>query len=602
MTNGRFFSRSGLGPSLFLLLAMGAASSLSACGDDEGGDGDGGSGGSSGSLSGPSSGPGQGPGQGPGNGGGDPGAGAGSSSGDPTSSSSGIGPGAGGGVNPPPPACDAAPNGGQPAPAAPQLVATLTDRWHEAYLGSPVVADLDADGTKEIVAARDGLVHGWHLDNSIVFAAEVDGRNWAGTVVADLRPEIPGLEVAQSSGDGIFVFDAQGNAVPGFPFHWRGELRSLAAGDIDGDGSLELVAVTTSDLEENGQVDIVIAVHADGSVVGGFPPNTTGASGCDDACYTHAGFDQNVALGDVDGDGVADVAAMQDNAYNSLHKGDGFAFDCAPMFNDRTKFLGVRGLHDYALAQQGYGDDSALQAHHTNTAPAIADIDGDGVGELVFTASVQDIGQSNYEMGVALWVLKPDGTRPAAWTEPFYVPTFLSGQWDYGENMVAITNQVTVADMFPDRPGPEMIFAGFDGRIHAVDSARQEIWSFAYTTRDDQGTGGVLVVDLSGDGVPEVIFASYAMASDVSSLFVLDAGGNVVSTTPIPGRGSMAVPTIDDVEGDGQLEILLNLKGEQDDDGDPQVVVYTVPGSSPNCMLWPTGRANYRRDGWIVPG
>jgi len=37
------------------------------------------------------------------------------------------------------------------------------------------------------------------------------------------------------------------------------ELRSLAAGDIDGDGALELVAVTTSPIEGGGQRDIVLA-------------------------------------------------------------------------------------------------------------------------------------------------------------------------------------------------------------------------------------------------------------------------------------------------------------------------------------------------------
>ena len=32
--------------------------------------------------------------------------------------------------------------------------------------------------------------------------------------------------------------------LPGFPFHWRGELRSLAAGDIDddGDGAADIFA------------------------------------------------------------------------------------------------------------------------------------------------------------------------------------------------------------------------------------------------------------------------------------------------------------------------------------------------------------------------
>src|SRR4029453_6008439 len=108
------------------------------------------------------------------------------------------------------------------------------------------------------------------------------------------------------------------------------ELRSLAAGDIDADGRLELVAVTTSPLEGGGQRDIVIAVELHGNEGDGFPANPTGASGCDENCFVTGGYDQNLALGDVDGDGDQDILAPQDNAYVSLHDGTGRAFDANP--------------------------------------------------------------------------------------------------------------------------------------------------------------------------------------------------------------------------------------------------------------------------------
>jgi hypothetical protein len=517
-----------------------------------------------------------------------------------TSTTSGTG---GGGITPPPPACAAATSGGTASVAAPELIASLGDKWHEAWLASPVVADLDGDGTREILAARHGLVLGWHLDGSVVFRQEVDGRCWASPVVADLRPDLPGLEIAQASADKIYAWRADGTALPGFPYTFRGELRSLAAGDIDGDGQLELVSVTTQNLSANGQRDIVIAVRADGSTLPGFPPNTSGASGCDDACYVYNGYDQNIALGDVDGDGRLDVFATQDNAYNSLHDGAGRAFDSAPIFTTTTKFMGVRGLHAYAEAQQGYADDeaTALQAHHTNTAPAIADLDGDGVGELVYVASVQNAAQDQRELGVALWVLKNDGTRPAAWVEPFHVPGYLSGLWDYGEtNIVAITNQVTVAELDSDRPGPELIFAGFDGRIHAVDSQRNALWSITYTTSPVVATGGVVVADLSGDGSPEIVFTTYSTDVGAGELIVLDAGGNVQHRVALPGRGAMPVPTIADADGDGTLDLVVSLKDAEQ--GQPQVLVYRVPGSEANCVLWPTGRGSYLRQGYVPPG
>jgi hypothetical protein len=516
----------------------------------------------------------------------------------------GVAPGSAGtgAVAPPPPACKAAPAGGGATVAAPELIAELGDEWHEAWLASPAVADLDGDGTPEIVAARHGRVLGWHADGSVVFKQDVGGRCWASPVVADLRPDLPGLEIAQASGDKIYAWRPDGSALPGFPYTFRGELRSLGAGDVDGDGAIELVSVTTQNLEAGGQRDVVVAVDPDGSVVPGFPPNTTRASGCDDACYVYNGYDQNVAIGDVDGDGRSDIFATQDNAYNSLHDGTGRAFDCAAEFEGKTKFMGVRGLHDYAEARQGYADDeaTALQAHHTNTAPAIADVDGDGVGELVYVASVQNAAQDRRELGVALWVLKPDGSRPGPWAEPLHVPGYLSGLRDYGENnIVAVTNQVTVADLDPGRAGPELVFAGFDGRIHAASAQREELWSFEYTRSDQVATGGVVVADLSGDGAPEIVFNTYSTEEGRGELFVLDAGGNLAHRLALPGRGAMPVPTLADADGDGTLDVVVSLKDSSR--GEPQVLVYRVPGARDNCLLWPTGRANLLRNGYVPP-
>lgn len=487
----------------------------------------------------------------------------------------------------------------------PTLTHTIADRWHEGWLASPAVADLDEDGIVEVILPRDELLMVWHLDGSggstEVWRAATGGRIWSSPVVVDLVASRPGLEVAVASRGQIFAFDATGAALPGFPADGVDELRSLAAGDIDGDGALELVAVTSSPIEGSGQRDIIVAIEANGSAVQGFPANTTGVSGCDGACYVTGGYDQNITLGDVDGNGVVDIFATQDNAYLSLHDGTGRAFDAAPIFDDRTKFLGIRMMVDYRLAQQGYADDEAVdeQGHFTNSAAAIADLDGDGTGELIVLGSVQNTAQNDRERGVALWVMRNDGTRPAAWEAPPRMADYVWGLWDGGDNVVGITNQVSIADLDPDRPGPEMVFAGFDGRIWAVDAAAQPIWSHPYTDRMEVGTGGVVIADLSGDGVPEIIFTTYSTSAGNSALFILDAAGDRHHEIPLPDRGAMPVPTVADADGDGVLDIIVSTKGGAD--GMPQGLVYSVPGSSANCLPWPTGRGNYRRDGYLPP-
>ncbi len=497
-------------------------------------------------------------------------------------------------------ACAVSSTGGAPKTSVPVLTTTLKERWHEAWLASPAVADLDGDGLNEIIIPRGNRVVVWRPDGSIKWGVDAGtGRIWASPVVANFIGDAK-LEVVVAARSQIYMFTADGRLAPGFPVTWRDEIRSVAAGDLNGDGKPEIVAVTTNALAANGQRDIILAISANGTKLPGWPPNTTGTAGCDDKCYVTGGYDQNVAIGPIDGDTRMDVFVGQDNAYMSWHHGTGVAFPASPVFPSRKTVLGLRFFLDYSLAKQGWSPNQTvdLQAHMTNTAPAIADIDGNGINELVFVSSVQNAAQTNRLKGVALWAVNKDGTRPAAWQAPFHVPTYLSGLKDLGAtNIVAATNQVSIADFSATIPGLDMVFAGFDGRIHLVGADRRERWSYQYTTRTDVLTGGVAIADLSGDGIPEVVFTSYSTAVGVSHLFILNSTGALQAKVPLPGRGAMPVPTIADVNRDGTLDIVVSLKNGED--GVRSALVYRVPGSSTNCLPWPTGRGNYLRNGYF---
>ncbi len=507
-----------------------------------------------------------------------------------------AGAGGGGEPLPPVPSCQTAPGGGSAEVAEPELVLTLSQRWEEGWLGSPAIADIDADGTNEILMPRGSRMVAFNADGSIRWSFDdADGRIWASAIAADFRDD-ERLEIAFAARDQIYLLDADGELAPGFPVAWEDEMRSIAAGDVDGDGQLDIVVATTN----GGPDDVIHAFGANGAPISGFPPLASGTSGCqiDDRCYLAGAYDQNLAVGDLDGDGRHDVVAPHDNAYVSIHQGTGEAFDAHSMFPS-AKTPGVRYLHDLAAAQQGWADDeeTALQAHFTNTPPAIADLDGDGSTEVILLASVQNAAQSDRLKGVALWVVRPDASRLEDWMEPVHFADYRGGLWDLGDNIVGATNQVAVADLDATRDGLEVVFAGFDGQIHAVDAQGEPLWQISYTTQDTVLTGGVVIADLSGDGIPEVVFGSYGTEDGDGALFVLDAAGNLLHGLPLPRRGAMAVPSIGDVDGDGQLEIAVSLKDAEDHEECARV--YTVPGSSDNCLLWPTGRGNLLRNGWV---
>ena len=494
-------------------------------------------------------------------------------------------------------ACPAASGGGSATVRAPVMRLALRDQGDESWLAAPAVADLDRDGRMEIVAGRGDRVVVWRAAGARAWAAAPgSARVWAPPVVGDFTGDAS-LEVVAAAGDRVVMYTAAGAVVQGFPVRLRDEVRALAAGDLDGDGRPEIVAASTTTAGSGAREDVLTAWRANGTVVTGFPPNATGTSRCDSACDIAGAFDQNLALGPLDDDARMDVVAPADNAYISWHRGSGEAFPVASgMFRGVTRSPGLRFFTDLANVGQGYAsnESTAEQAHFTTTAPAIADLDGNGTREIIALGSIQNASQSDRRRGVGLFVVNPDGTRPAAWSAPLQVRTYLAGLEDFGDtNVVATTCAVAVADLDASAPGLEMVFAGYDGRLWCAGADRTMRWSFAFTTAANQTTAGAVIADLSGDGRPEVIFATYSTAQNTSALYVLDARGAMLHRVALPGRGSMSAPAVADVDGDGALDLVVSLKDAAPD----ELRVFSVPGSSTNCAPWPMGRASLLRDG-----
>jgi len=132
---------------------------------------------------------------------------------------------------------------------APVFVTNLAGQT--SWFASPVVYDLDGNGSNELVAAYYDIYvfasNGTLLDR----AQDGDGRVYAPHVVADLDGD--GVtEVVAGRGHQVWAWEWTGSALTvknGWPADTttggnEPEIRGMAAGDLDGDGQLEVFVQT----------------------------------------------------------------------------------------------------------------------------------------------------------------------------------------------------------------------------------------------------------------------------------------------------------------------------------------------------------------------
>lgn len=513
---------------------------------------------------------------------------------------------------PTPPVCTEVSGGSTGAVQIPTLRITLPASWDENWLASPAAVDLDGDGEKEIIAARHSVLYAWSSDGTLLWqtafgqsaatsSAHGTTRMWPSPAVGDFDGDGE-VDIAVAGGvdsvsdSNVAVYEHDGTLKEGWPRKFgETEVRSIAAADIDGDGVVEILVNKTS----TGPATSVY--EPDGSVHSGWPQVS---SSCDppapaEPCWDFGGYNQNIGSGDVNGDGILDVISTYDAIGFGVFEGDGTPFPVASGFSDAV-ITAVEAYHDLSLSQQGWG--TGDRSEFTDSPPVIADIDEDGNMEIVLAGDHKH-SDSTDNQGVTVWVLNHDLTRPEGWLWP--KDTDLPLQYgDVGNNIVDTTPSPSVADL-DGVPGLEIVVPAYDGVLHAFRSNGEIFWEFSFSTSSEPFIGGseALIADLNGDGSPEIIFTTYSsgepgVPDTTPYLYVLNANGALLHQVEISGRGSMSAPTVSDLDGDGQLELLISLKDTLGG-GEGGVQIWDLAGSKDNCILWETGRGGFLRQGYV---
>ena len=285
------------------------------------------------------------------------------------------------------------------------------------WYASPAVADLDGDNQPEIIWAdyRIVVLNGSDGSDQWVVPSPGGGRTWPGVVVANVDNS-GGLEIVTAhSGGWLTVLDAAGNPRPGWPQQIAGgsELRSLAVDDVDNDGDLEiLVCATRSNdqwflFDHNGALRAGWPVHSPDSNENGY------AAGC---------YNQNVALGDLDGDNLAEMIGPNDTHYVVGYNHDATPLRANALYglvNGLNKVWARVGFHlSHAVDLRGYANCAAgveplePRPNFADSAPTLADVDGNGSLEIIIVGNQYDCRTSPYSSLYQLpYILNADRTR-----------------------------------------------------------------------------------------------------------------------------------------------------------------------------------------------
>jgi hypothetical protein len=466
------------------------------------------------------------------------------------------------------------------------------------WYASPAVADLDGDGTAEVVWASYDLTILDGATGTLEKRTTNAQRAWPGIVVADLTAS-PGLEIVVGrGGNQVALYDRTGTEIWTRNPWASGEVRTLAVDDFENDGTLEIVVGRAAGAATQ-QVNVY---EPDGTVRPGWP-----ARHASDPGYGWGMYNENVAIGDLDGNGQVEIYNPTDTHYITALDPAGNQIAANAMYGSGKVWSQV-GVHvDQAADLRGYADCGIEhRPNFANCAPAIGDVDGNGTLEFVTTGDVYDcsIGDPDGDLYVLPWILKRDRTRWSNvawdWTN---IPLPGASAGPLSEDYTVLENAVhntVLADLDGDG-NLEILYPSYDGKLHAfwLDRTEHGSWPFVVPGAGIRFAGEPVVADLDDDGQAEVIVGSWPQKGFgyTGKLTILSSTGTVLQQIDLPlpvgsatWNGALGAPTIANIDADADYELVVGTSSAG-------VVAYDLPGSSNARILWGTGRGSSRRTG-----
>ena len=488
--------------------------------------------------------------------------------------------------------------------------------WCETgWYSSPAVADVDGDGQPEVIGSgyaihvlngTDGSLE-WRVksghDRSEGEGVNNVGRTWPGIVIADIDGDGQQDIAAAHGGGWVSVYNGQGYFKPGWPKRpIDGELRGLSVSDLDADGSMEVIVNGALGSKTNTWV-----YEHNGVLRTGWPQlgNDSGSA--------WGVFNDNTAVGDLDGDGYGEVIVPSDVHFICAYEEDGIQIPTNAVYSGKN-WGGVGVWEDLNTELRGWGRCNGVrsESYRANFAkgPAvIADMDENGINEVIAIGNMYECTagyQSKYETP---FIFNADRSRFKTANSDWERAPVDTGSPLVEDYNIIESNQPNPVTADLDGDGEkEILFPSYDGRLHAywLDKREHGNWPYEVDAHASEGfyrfASEPTVADLDNDGRAEVIFASWVEkgSNSTGKLHIVDYQGNRLREIDLPPakgssswNGALAAPTLANIDADADLEVILNTAHSG-------LVAYDLPGTENASIIWSTGRGSYRRDGYVA--
>jgi hypothetical protein len=368
---------------------------------------------------------------------------------------------------------------------------------------TPALGDLSGDGMDDVViSSADGYLYAWksngeelidgdgnpETDGIFTYLSWPYGYQYGSPALANIDEDLDLEIIVPSRCESLFVFNADGTRVPGWPVHCGEPLiGSPAVADLDGDGSPEII-VTANDSG-------MFVFSATGETLPGWPI----------AIDIGGDFPPSPAIGDVNGDEIPDIVQP-----------------------DEDGFIHVLDIGGQELPGWPQPFNVVPSTSITSSSVSIGDVNGDTHADIVVGSNTgQLFAFSGFGDVLNGWPIQTDA-------EVYGTPTL--GDMDLDGDIEVAVGGMDVGVYIWDCDGIYADGEGVDWATFRHNSKRTGNYDFQFPVGIDEGDGAFVRVAALEQNHPNpfnpVTSIGYSVPADIATLElgVYNVSGRLVRT------------------------------------------------------------------------